>query len=184
MYRKIFSEKLLYCKFHWKPMSHFFICKWCDQDQETNRRQSHMCEACMTTYSMLFPFLCTRCIAGKKKKHSHNLDGILHRVQAEFNHSAAALHCQCSFCKVGPWPFWGNCSGIHYNQGKLWKTLIGTAQRGRLWSWSLFSTETSGPVVGLGKLIWAEGWDRILLISHHSSPVWMLNHLDATPLIC
>ena len=41
----------------------------------------------------------------KEDSCSPNLDGILCKGQREFNHSAAALHCQCSFAKPVHGPF-------------------------------------------------------------------------------
>ena len=86
------------------------------------------CEARMTTSSMLFLFLRTRRIAGKKTVFLLTQMGILRSALTGFNRSAAALRCQCSFCKVGPWPICSNCSGIP----QPGKTLIGTAQSLRL----------------------------------------------------
>ena len=88
----------------------------------------------------LFSFLRTRCIAGKKTVELLTYTGIKRRAQTEFNRSAAALRCQCSFAKSVRDPFGITFPAFVLQPGK---TLIGTVQKGLLSS-SIFRAETSG----------------------------------------
>ena len=78
---------------------------------------------------LLFPLLRTRCIAGKKTVEFLTYTGIKRRAQTEFNRSAAALRCQCSFAKSVRDPFGITFPAFALQPGK---TLIGTVQTGAL----------------------------------------------------